>query len=133
MNTSSCSRSGRGSISAFVVCIVMGMLSLAGLAFDGGRVVSTYMEIADAAQNAARMGDQFLVGIRDGKPRVDESVGSNAVKNFLGSKGLSGQIQVHGRMITVTVRHRVPMRILSIFGIMFREITVSRTAELVEG
>ena len=44
----------RGSLSAMVVCLLMATMSLAGLAYDGGRVVSTYMEMSDAAQNAAR-------------------------------------------------------------------------------
>lgn len=49
-------RKNKGSLSAMVVCLVMATMSLAGLAYDGGRVVSTYMEMSDAAQNAARLG-----------------------------------------------------------------------------
>lgn len=126
-------RPNRGSISAFVVCSVLGLVSLAGLAFDGGRVVSAYVDISDAAQNAARMGDQFLVGIRDGRPRVDVTVGTGAVRSFLASRRLTGEVSVRGRAITVTVSQRVPMRILSLFGVTSRVITVSRTSELVEG
>lgn len=125
--------SPRGSISAFVVCSVMTMVALAGLAFDGGRVVSTYVEIADAAQNAARMGDQFIVGIRDGRPRIDGTAGRGAVTAFLASKGLVGDVAVNGRTVVVTVRKRVTMRILSIFGIDHRDLMVARTAEMVDG
>ena len=70
----------RGSLSAIVVCLVMATMSLAGLAYDGGRVVSTYMEMSDAAQNAARLGGQQIVGIREGNPRIDEGLATSAMR-----------------------------------------------------
>lgn len=133
MSTSSELRSARGSISAFVVCSVMTLVCLAGLAFDGGRVVATYTDVSDVVQNAARMGDQFLVGIREGRPRIDAVAGSRAVREFLLSRGLAGDVFVEGRTVTVTVRRRIPMRILGLFGISHREISVTRRAELVDG
>jgi hypothetical protein len=125
--------SSRGSISAFVVCSVMTLVSLAGLAFDGGRVVATYAELADAAQNAARMGDQFLVGVRAGQPRVDVDAGTRAVRDYLRVRGLSCDVSVEGRMISVTVRTSIHMRILSIIGVSPRRVEVTRRAALVEG
>lgn len=133
MRVSSKHRSARGSISAFVVCSVMTLVCLAGLVFDGGRVVATYTDVSDAVQNAARMGDQFLVGVREGRPRVDAASGGRAVREFLSSRGLNGDVSVEGRMVTVTVRRRIPMRILVLFGISHREISVTRRAELVDG
>lgn len=111
----------------------MTLVCLAGLAFDGGRVVATYTDVSDVVQNAARMGDQFLVGIREGRPRIDAVAGSRAVREFLLSRGLAGDVFVEGRTVTVTVRRRIPMRILGLFGISHREISVTRRAELVDG
>lgn len=123
----------RGSLSAFVVCIAMTMVCLVGLAHDGGRVVAAYGEASDAAAAAARMGDQFVVGIREGRPRVDEQVGRRVVSVYLGTKGLAGEVSVRGGTVTVRVTRSVPMVLLSLFGVGQRTITVTRSAELVEG
>jgi len=56
----------RGSISALVVCLVISAIAVVGISYDGGRVVSSYVELSDVAQNAARIGAQHVVGIREG-------------------------------------------------------------------
>ena len=47
----------RGSLSAFVACLVTMFIALAGLTFDGGRVISKYVEISDVAANATALAD----------------------------------------------------------------------------
>lgn len=127
-------RSGaRGSLSAFVVCTVMTMLCLVGLAFDGGRVVATYVQLSDVAQNAARMGDQFVIGIREGSPRIDEAGGRRAVSRYLGARGVEGRAWVSGRTVTVRVGGDVRLVILSLFGVDHRTISVTRSSELISG
>lgn len=126
-------REARGSLSAFVVSIAMTMLCLVGLAFDGGRVVASYVETADAAAGAARMGDQFVVGIRVGHPRIDESAGRRAVRVYLAARGLAGETIVSGRTVSVRVSRVVPMVVLSLFGVGQRTVSVTRTAELIGG
>lgn len=123
----------RGSLSAMVICLVMATMSLAGLAYDGGRVVSTYMEISDAAQNAARLGGQQIVGIRDGNPRIDEDQATAAMRAYLVAHGLTGNFDVQGTRATVVVSTKIPMRILGIFGIGERTIRVNRTVDVVDG
>lgn len=123
----------RGSLSAFVVCTTMTMLCLTGLVYDGGRVVAAYVDVSDAAAGAARMGDQFVVGIRDGDPRIDKEAGARAVARYLGSKRLSGDVEVSGRLVTVRVTRRVPMLLLSIVGYSHRDISVVRSSVIVDG
>jgi hypothetical protein len=123
----------RGSISALVVCLVMGAFSLTGLAFDGGRVVATYMELSDAAQNAARLGGQQVVGIRDGDPRVDPTASTSVMNNYLSVRGLRGSFSVADDVVVVRVQQRVSMRILGLFGVGDRLVSASRTAEVVSG
>jgi hypothetical protein len=123
----------RGSISALVVCLVMGAFSLTGLVFDGGRVVAEYMKISDAAQNAARLGGQQLVGIREGNPRIDAEAGHDAMTSYLSARGLRGSFVVNGGRVSVQVQRAVPMRILGLFGVSSRQVSAQRTAEVFGG
>ena len=123
----------RGSMSAMVVCLVMATMSLAGLAYDGGRVVSTYMQMSDAAQNAARLGGQQLVGIRNGRPHIDEDLATSAMRAYLVARGLTGSFDIQGTRATVVVSTKVPMRILGIIGVGERAIQVNRTVDVVDG
>jgi hypothetical protein len=123
----------RGSISALVVCLVMGALSLTGLAFDGGRVVAEYMEISDAAQNAARLGGQQVVGIREGNPRVDPAASATSMTSYLSARSMRGSFSVTDGVVTVRVQRRVSMGILGLFGVGDRIVTAIRTVEVVSG
>ena len=123
----------RGSLSAMVVCLVMATMSLAGLAYDGGRVVSTYMTVTDAAQNAARLGGQQIVGIRDGHPHIDENLATSQMRAYLVARGLTGIFDIQGTKATVVVSTKVPLRILGIIGVGERTIRVNRTVDVVDG
>ena len=120
-------------MSAMVVCLIMATMSLAGLAYDGGRVVSTYMQMSDAAQNAARLGGQQLVGIRNGHPHIDEGLATSAMRAYLVVRGLTGSFDIQGTRATVVVSTKVPMRILGIIGVGERTIRVNRTVDVVDG
>lgn len=126
-------RSSRGSVSAFVVCLFLGMVALIGLAYDGGRMSSRYGELSDLAANAARIGAQQVTGIRAGEPRIDPDGARVAAARFLARRNLPARIVVQGDRITVSVRTVVPMRILSLLGVRERTIVVSRTVEMVAG
>ena len=126
-------KENRGSISALVVCLVTSAISLLGLAYDGGRLVSTYMNMSDAAQNAARLGGQKIVGIRDGNPHVDFETATTAMTAYLSVRGIAGAYQVRGTRIQVTVSQQIPMRILSLLGFHHRTINVVRIVDVVDG
>lgn len=120
----------RGSISALVVCLVISAIAVLGISYDGGRVVSTYVELSDVAQNAARVGAQHVVGIREGNPRISRSASSFAVENFLRSEDVSGDFDMDSRRVTVRVSAVVPMKILGIIGLHWRTVSVTRSAIL---
>lgn len=120
----------RGSISALVVCLVISAIAVLGISYDGGRVVSRYVELSDVAQNAARVGAQHVVGIREGNPRISRSASSSAVKNFLHSEDVSGDFDMDSRRVTVRVSAVVPMKILGIIGLHWRTVSVTRSALL---
>ena len=126
-------RKNQGSLSAVMVCLVMTTMALTGLAYDGGRVVSAYMEMSDTAQNAARLGGQQLVGIRSGHPYIDEDLATSAMRAYLVARGITGKFDVRGTKVTVEVSQKVPMRILGNIGIGDRTIRVIRTVDVVDG
>ena len=126
-------RKNQGSLSAMMICLVMATMSLAGLAYDGGRVVSAYMAMSDAAQNAARLGGQQIVGIRDGHPHIDENLATSAMRAYLVTRGFAGKYDLQGTKATVEISQKVPMRILGIIGIGDRTVRVIRTADVVDG
>lgn len=123
----------QGSISAFVVCLVMSLLLLAGFVFDGGRVVTRYAELSDIAENAARIGAQQVVGIRSGDPHIDERAASRRIESYLSDKKVARRISVHDGGTVVEIHDSVPMRLLSLIGIRERDIVVSRTSFVVSG
>ena len=120
----------RGSISALVVCLVIGAMAVLGISYDGGRVVSTYVEISDVAQNAARIGAQHVVGVREGNPQISRSASSSAVESFLRTEDVSGKFDMDSHRVTVRVSAVVPMKILGIIGLHWRTVSVTRSALL---
>lgn len=120
----------RGSISALVICLVLSAVSLTGLVYDGGRVVSTYVELSDAAQNAARIGAQHVVGIRDGSPRIDASSSKRAMASYLSSQNVQANFDVNGDLASVRVTRTISMSVLGVVGIRERTVTVVRSALL---
>ncbi len=127
------STQSRGSISALVICLVMGFVSLAGLAFDGGRVFDIYVESSDVAQNAARLGAQQLVGIRNNRPRIDAQSSQRLMQSFVSSHGMNASYDIDGTTAQVTIEREVSMRILGLFGIGTRTVRVTRVADIVDG
>lgn len=125
--------SRRGSISAFVVCLVSACIPCLALVVDGGRVVVAYAEIADHCQNAARIAAQNVVGIRAGDPRVDTREGVRDARSYMADVGLPATVNVEGQTVRVTVEQVVSLPMLSVIGIGTTRVRVSRSAELIEG
>lgn len=101
----------RGSVSAFTVCIASSLVLLAGLSASFGSHVHRYVEVSDAAGNAARIAGQNVVGIREGKPRVDSRSAAAAATEYLRERGLSGRVEVEGSSVTVTIELRSPVNL----------------------
>jgi len=84
----------RGSVTAFIVGLVMTFIACAGLAVDGGRLVTAKVRASDRAENAARLGAQAVTGIRLGVPIVEERRAVRIASDFARSarRGVSMQI-----------------------------------------
>lgn len=119
-----------GSITVSVLGLVLSFMVSAGLALDGGRLVSARVAVADHAENAARIGAQQVGQMRSGRRLLQSGPARAAVLDYLRLQGLTGEIVVAGRIITVTTTMTQPTTFLRLVGIDSRTVTASRTAEI---
>jgi Flp pilus assembly protein TadG len=118
-----------GVVSAFVLGLMMTFVVCAGLGVDGGRLVANRMELADHAENAARVGAQELTDLRTGEPTLDENQARDSASNYLAANNVDGEVSTTSNSVTVTVNRDVEMSLLKLFGAINHRITLIRTAK----
>jgi len=118
-----------GVVSAFVLGLMMTFVVCAGLGVDGGRLVANRLDLADHAENAARVGAQELTDLRTGEPTIDENLARYSASNYLAANELDGEVSTTFNSVTVTVNRDVEMSLLKLFGARSHQITVKRTAK----
>ena len=123
----------RGSLTGMFVCLVMGLLAVSALVFDGGQVVRTYDELSTLAADTARIGGQQIAGIRGGDAQIDERSAVLTMNRYLSQFGESARYRVGKYELTVTLVRRVNTNMLALVGIGSRTVVASRTVELVQG
>ena len=117
-----------GSITAFVVMLVMSFVVCAGLAVDGGRMVAAKVLLADQAENAARAGTQEITALRTGDPKIDPERAISSAQEFMVRHQINGQVSATAFEVTVRTTRVVPMSLLSLFGVGSRLISAQRSA-----
>lgn len=122
----------RGVVTAFVLGLAMCFMVTAGMAVDGGRIVAARVEAADHAENAARVGAQQVTLLRLGWRLLDPVRAKRAAEEYLSVHGISGQVTVGLRTVSVTVTLTQQTTLLRLVGIGSRTVSATRTAELVE-
>lgn len=123
----------RASLSGVVVCLVAALVSVAGLTFDGGRVVSTYSHLASIAATTARLGAQEITGIQDGDIHIDAQSASSIMNDFLRRHRLRGDFVIGEKTISVTVARSVPMRLFGLLSLSSRHVSATRAVEILQG
>ena len=118
----------KGSVTAFIVGLVMTFIACAGLAVDGGRLVTAKVRASDRAENAARLGAQAVTGIRLGVPIVEERRAVRIASDFLRSVGASGSVDANRFEVCVTIREQVDMTLLDLVGVDSRPVRGRRCA-----
>lgn len=121
-------RDDRGSITALVVGLVMTFIACAGLAVDGGRLVTAKVRVSDRAENAARLGAQAVTNLRLGVPVVEERRAIRIAGDFLRSLGASGSVDANRFEVCVTIREEVEMTLLDLVGVGSRSVGGRRCA-----
>lgn len=127
----------RGSVSAFVAVVALGLVMVAGLVYDGGQILSAQATARDLAANAARAGAQELDldALRsEGVAVLDPGRAVAAAQDYLDASGVEGSAVVDGADITVTVLVDAQMRILPVPDRTVRATdTATATPGLTEG
>jgi len=127
-------RDERGSVTVFVVMMTVALLMMAGLVFDGGRIIAGRREADAVAAAAARAGAQGLdeTGLRQtSNAPILESDASARVQRHLATTGFTGTTSVNGDSVTVRVHRMQDLQILSLVGMHSTEIDGSASARAV--
>lgn len=120
--------SERGSVSIFVIGLVVVLMAVAGLVVDGGRAVNARERITDDAEQSARAGANQVsdAGLRSGASVVlDHDLAAGAAADYLVARGYArGRIvaSADATSISVSVTDTVPTALLSLVFIQSFEI-----------
>jgi uncharacterized membrane protein len=117
------------------VLLVVPMVMMAGLAFDGGQLLAARRQAYDVAQNAALAGAQAIDGpeVRQGNVVADPEGVHVAATRYLDSTGHVGTVTVSGETVTVSVTTTVELQLLSVIGISEKTVTGTARTRLVRG
>lgn len=117
----------RGTVTAFVVTLVVAFVACAALAVDGGRLVAARVQAADHAENAARAGAQELTDLRAGQRRVDPVRARARAAAYLADHGVIGEIVATTASVTVTVVLEHHPTLLGLVGVGARSVRATRS------
>jgi Flp pilus assembly protein TadG len=124
----------RGTVTVFVVTMTTALMLVAGLVFDGGRMITARRDADAIAAAAARAGAQGLdeSGLRaaDAAP-LDPAAARARARNFLAMTAYTGTVAVVGDTVSVNVARTQDLPILSLAGIGSSTVTGSGTARAV--
>jgi len=121
-----------GSVSAFVVLLLVALFALMGLVIDGGSAIAARQAATDEAEQAARAGAGALSvdALRSGSVQIDPSAAVARAEAFTVAAGHPGTAVVSAGVVTVKVHYRIPTDILGMVGIT--TLPVSGTASAVD-
>jgi Flp pilus assembly protein TadG len=124
----------RGTITVFVVAMTTALLLVAGLVFDGGRMIAARRDADGVAAAAARAGVQGVdeAGLRqsDGAP-LDPLDARARVQRYLASTAYTGTAVVADDTVTVHVHRTQELQVLSLAGLRSSNVTGTATARAV--
>lgn len=126
-------RDERGSVSAFVAVIGLGLVMVAGLVYDGGQVLAAQATARDLAANAARAGAQEIdLDTLRAEQRVvlDPDRATSAAYDYLARHGATGSVEIDGSRVTVTATVHQPLHILPGAD---RDVAATDSADAVPG
>ena len=124
-----------GGVTTFVVVLVVPMMAVAGLAYDGGRMLAARREAVDVAQQASVAGSQAIAydAVRQGRVDVDIGEVKTASHRYLSSVGYAGTVHVTDTEVIVEVTATVEMKMLSMVGVGSRSVSGQAATQLARG
>ncbi len=124
----------RGTVTVFVVAMTTALLLVAGLVFDGGRMIAARRDADAVASAAARAGVQGVdeAGLRQtGGAPVNAGDARARVQHYLATTGYTGSAVVNGDTVTVEVHRTQELHILSLAGLHTSSVTGTGSARAV--
>lgn len=113
-----------GVVTAFVVVLMVALLLVAGLVFDGGRTIVAKRHAINLAEQAARAGAQAIdiATVRAGGPvRVNPRQARQAANTYLAAAGATGTVTLTrdatGELVSVVVPFSIRSSLLTLAGI----------------
>ena len=125
-----------GQVTVLVAGVLVALIAMAGLVFDGGNIVAAHRQADDEASGAARAAVQELSPtdlFGTGTVVVDAARARAAAAAYLAPTGHDGVVDVQGDRVQVTVSFREPLQILGIVGIRSASIRGEGSAHAVRG
>jgi hypothetical protein len=113
-------RTDDGQVTAFVVVLTLGILTLAGLVLDGGLALAASTRASGQAEAAARAGAQAidLTTFRTtGTLQLLPSEAAARAHAHLTAEGATGTVTTSADTVTVTVTTTQPTQLLGLLGI----------------
>lgn len=129
-------RDESGQATAMWAVLVLAMLALGGLVYDGGQILTARRDASNAARQAARAGAQELSeqSLRAGGAVLDPVAADRAVREYLARQEMApDSVVVTGTTVTVTVTVTRPALLLGIVGIESRTVSSTGSARSVRG
>ena len=126
----------RGQVTVLVVGVLVALIAMGGLVFDGGNILAAHRRADDEAAAAARAAVQEVSPsdlFGSGTVVVDPARARAAVAAYLAPTGHDGVVEVHGDRVDVTVTFREPLQILGIVGIQSASVRGEGSAHAVRG
>ncbi len=129
-------RDERGQVTVFVVGVVVALIAVAGLVFDGGNILAAHRRADDEAAGAARAAAQQVAAaslLGTDTVTIDPNQAQAAVDRYLAATGRRGIAQVDGDRVSVTVTFEQPLQILGIAGMVSSSVRGVGSARAVRG
>jgi Flp pilus assembly protein TadG len=124
-----------GSVSAFVVLLLVAVFVLLGLVVDGGSAVTAQQAAYDEAEQAARAGAGALSvdALRSGSVQLDQNRAVAVAEAFTVAAGHRGIATTAAGVVRVQLDYRIHTEILGIVGITTLPVSASASAIDVHG
>ena len=124
-----------GSISAFLVLLMVALFALMGMVLDGGSALAARQSATDEAEQAARAGAGALSvdSLRSGSVEIDQEQAVEVAEQFTVAAGHPGTATVEAGTVTVRIQYRIPTQVLGIIGVTTLPVVASASAVDVEG
>ncbi len=125
----------KGSVTVFVVGVLLALIVMGGLVFDGGALMAGHRQADAEAEGAARAAAEriSIPALRSGLVQLNRSEATAAAEGYLAHDGHVGTVAVTRNTVTVTVTYRVGMQVLGLIGIRSKSVTGTGHATAVEG